>query len=131
MLVYILILYNRRFPTLQYIAITLTNNKLDWQALLPNCAPYEALFHSASQQTPASMEAVQLRLHSGLQLFCRMDSRQPFMLLKAEECDTYLSALAESIHPLLPKDIPQIGGNYQIEQQKNQLATLNRGPFHT
>ncbi len=129
MLVYILILYNRRFPTLQYIAITLTNNKLDWQALLPNCAPYEALFHSASQQTPASMESVQLRLHSGLQLFCRMDSRQPFMLLKAEECDTYLSALAESIHPLLPKDIPQIGGDYQIEQQKISWQPSTEGHF--
>ncbi len=75
------------------------------------------------------MEAVQLRLYSGLQLFCRMDSRQPFMLLKAEECDTYLSALAESIHPLLPKDIPQIGGNYQIEQQKISWQPSAEGHF--
>ncbi|MGV7961772.1 Lon protease family protein [Photorhabdus tasmaniensis] len=107
----------------------MTNNKLDWQALLPNCAPYEALFHSASQQTPASMEAVQSRLHSGLQLFCRMDSRQPFMLLKAEECDTYLSVLTESIHPLLPKEIPQIGGDYQIEQQKISWQPSTEGHF--
>ncbi len=129
MLVYILILYNRRFPTLQHTAITLTTNKLDWQALLPNCVPYDALFHSASQQASASMEAVQSRLHSGLQLFCRMDSRQPFMLLKAEECDIYLSALAESIRPLLTKELPQIGGNYHIQQQKISWQPSTTGYF--
>ncbi|MGS0626298.1 MULTISPECIES: AAA family ATPase [Photorhabdus] len=107
----------------------MTNNKLDWQALLPDNAPYNAFFHSASQQASAGMEAVQSRLHSGLKLFCQMDSRQPFTLLKAEECDTYLSALAESIHRLLPKEIPQIRGDYQIEQQKISWQSSAEGHF--
>ncbi|MBI6548465.1 AAA family ATPase [Xenorhabdus lircayensis] len=95
----------------------MTNIKLDWQALQPNNAPYQALFNSVAELSPITMDEVQPRLHSGLSLFCQADLRQPFMLLKAEESDAYLSLLSDTTSSLLSKNRPNIGGYYQIEHQ--------------
>ncbi|CDG17304.1 putative Lon protease homolog [Xenorhabdus doucetiae] len=118
------------FPCLLYdVAITLTNIKLDWQALQPNNAPYQALFNSVAELSPITMDVVQPRLHNGLSLFCQTSLRQPFMLLKAEESDVYLSLLSDAISSLLPKDCPDIGGYYQIEHQTMTWHSSGEGLF--
>ncbi|BET96403.1 Lon protease family protein [Xenorhabdus sp. TCT-1] len=118
------------FPFLLYdVAITLTNIKLDWQALQPNNAPYQALFNSIAKLTPITMDVVQPRLHSGLSLFCQSSLRQPFMLLKAEESDVYLSLLSNTISSLLPESRSNIGGYYQIEHQTITWHSSGEGIF--
>ncbi|MBC8948921.1 ATP-dependent protease LA [Xenorhabdus sp. TS4] len=118
------------FPFSLYdVAITLTNIKLDWQALQPNNAPYQALFNSVAELTPITVDVVQPRLHSGLSLFCQSSLRQPFMLLKAEESDVYLSFLSNTISSLLPESYPNIGGYYQIEHQTITWHSSGEGIF--
>ncbi|WP_099133348.1 AAA family ATPase [Xenorhabdus ehlersii] len=107
----------------------MTNIKLDWQALQPNNAPYQALFNSVAELTPITVDVVQPRLHSGLSLFCQSSLRQPFMLLKAEESDVYLSFLSNTISSLLPESYPNIGGYYQIEHQTITWHSSGEGIF--
>ncbi|WP_374053199.1 AAA family ATPase [Xenorhabdus taiwanensis] len=107
----------------------MTNIKLDWQALQPNNAPYQALFNSIAKLTPITMDVVQPRLHSGLSLFCQSSLRQPFMLLKAEESDVYLSLLSNTISSLLPESRSNIGGYYQIEHQTITWHSSGEGIF--
>ncbi|WP_074018491.1 AAA family ATPase [Xenorhabdus thuongxuanensis] len=107
----------------------MTNIKLDWQALQPNNAPYQALFNSVAELAPITMDVVQPRLHSGLSLFCQASLRQPFMLLKAEESDVYLSLLSNTISSLLPESRPNIGGYYQIEHQTITWHSSGEGIF--
>ncbi|PHM70194.1 ATP-dependent protease La [Xenorhabdus kozodoii] len=118
------------FPCLLYdVAITLTNIKLDWQALQPNNAPYQALFNSVAELPPITMDMVQPRLYSGLSIFCQTPLRQPLMLLKAEESDIYLSLLSDTIPSLLPENRPNIGGYYQIEHQTITWHPSGEGLF--
>ncbi|KLU16264.1 MULTISPECIES: AAA family ATPase [Xenorhabdus] len=107
----------------------MTNIKLDWQALQPNNAPYQALFNSVAELSPITMDVAQPRLHSGLSLFCQASLRQPFMLLKAEESDVYLSLLSNTVSSLLPESCPNIGGYYQIEHQTITLHSSGEGTF--
>ncbi|WP_099118633.1 AAA family ATPase [Xenorhabdus ishibashii] len=107
----------------------MTNIKLDWQALQPNNAPYQALFNSVAELSPITIDVVQPRLHSGLSLFCQTSLRQPFMLLKAEESDVYLSLLSNTISSLLPESHPNIGGYYQIEHQTITWHSSGEGIF--
>ncbi|MBD1227355.1 AAA family ATPase [Xenorhabdus griffiniae] len=107
----------------------MTNIKLDWQALQPNNAPYQALFNSIAELVPITVDVVQPRLHSGLSLFCQASLRQPFMLLKAEESDVYLSLLSNTVSSLLPENRPNIGGYYQIEHQTITWHASGEGIF--
>ncbi|MDC9597381.1 Lon protease family protein [Xenorhabdus anantnagensis] len=107
----------------------MTNIKLDWQALQPNNAPYQALFNSVAELPPITIDEVQPRLHSGLSLFCQASLRQPFMLLKAEESNAYLSLLSDTISSLLPENRPSIGGYYQIEHQTITWHSTGEGFF--
>ncbi|WP_092507105.1 AAA family ATPase [Xenorhabdus mauleonii] len=107
----------------------MTNIKLDWQALQPNNAPYEALFNSVTELPPITMDVVQPRLHSGLSLFCQTDLSQSFMLLKAEESDAYLSLLSDAVSSLLPKNYPNVGGYYQVEHQTITWHPSKEGAF--
>ncbi|MDC9603474.1 Lon protease family protein [Xenorhabdus griffiniae] len=107
----------------------MTNIKLDWQALQPNNAPYQALFNSIAELIPITVDVVQPRLHSGLSLFCQASLRQPFMLLKAEESDVYLSLLSNTVSSLLPESRANIGGYYQIEHQTITWHASGEGIF--
>ncbi|SFU28142.1 Lon-like ATP-dependent protease [Xenorhabdus koppenhoeferi] len=129
MFVHCLILYNKYFLLLDDVAITLTNIKLDWQALQPNNTPYEAFFNSVSELPFITMNEVQSRLHSSLSLFCQADLRQPFMLLKAEESDAYLSYLSNAVSSLLPKKNGNIGGYYQIKHRTITWHSSGEGSF--
>ncbi|CDG21806.1 putative Lon protease homolog [Xenorhabdus poinarii G6] len=110
----------------------MTNIKLDWQALQPNNAPYQALFNSVAELSPITIDVVQPRLHSGLSLFCQASLRQPFMLLKAEESDTYLSLLSDTVSsllPTLPENHSSMGGYYQVEHQTITWHPSGKGLF--
>ncbi|MBD2819511.1 Lon protease family protein [Xenorhabdus sp. 42] len=107
----------------------MTNIKLDWQALQPNTTPYQAFFDSVSELPPITMAEVQPRLHNGLSLFCQANFHQPFMLLKAEESDVYLSLFSEMVSSLLPEDHPNIGGYYQIDHQTITWHSSGEGLF--
>ncbi|MDR0219205.1 MAG: Lon protease family protein [Enterobacteriaceae bacterium] len=107
----------------------MTNIKLDWQSLQPNSASYQALFNSVTELPPATMDAIQPRLYNGLTRLCQANLRQPFMLVKAEESDAYLSLLSETISALLPEDLPNVGGYYQIEHQTITWHSSGEGPF--
>ncbi|GAB7203458.1 hypothetical protein OS12_49100 [Dickeya oryzae] len=47
----------------------MTNNRLEWQQLLPDHTPYQTLFSQAAQLAPAEFSAVQPRLADALTIF--------------------------------------------------------------
>ncbi|MEY4476290.1 MAG: hypothetical protein RL248_2057 [Pseudomonadota bacterium] len=95
--------------------ITLTINRLEWQSLLPNTTPYEALFASASQLEPVPFAAIQPRLVNGMTLFCHPQSKSRFMLLKAQEDTDYLALIAQAVKELQPEASGLFGGDYQVQ----------------
>ncbi|WP_279026935.1 MULTISPECIES: Lon protease family protein [Gibbsiella] len=78
----------------------MTNNRLEWQSLLPAVTPYQAIFDTASQLAPLPFAAVQPRLENALALFCHPQSQPRFMLLKAQETHEYLALIARAVAPL-------------------------------
>ncbi|MGG7667312.1 MULTISPECIES: AAA family ATPase [Yersinia] len=93
----------------------MTNNRLEWQSLLPNTTPYEALFATATQLAPVSFAAYQPRLENGLTLFCHPLSKPRFMLIKAQESSDYLNLLSQAINELLANETPTLaGGDYLV-----------------
>ncbi|RYJ16520.1 MULTISPECIES: Lon protease family protein [Rahnella] len=99
----------------------MTNNRLDWQLLLPDTAPYEAIFATASQLAPVDFAGTQPRLENGLTLFCHPRSRARFMTLKAQENREYLSRIADVVSSLLPEQTEVIGNRYHIDGNKVTL----------
>lgn len=77
------------FPFLTIASNTLTNNRLEWQSLLPDVTPYQAIFDTAAQLAPVPFSAIQPRLENALTLFCHPQSPPRFMLLKAQETREY------------------------------------------
>jgi Lon-like ATP-dependent protease len=99
----------------------LTNNRLDWQLLLPDSAPYEAIFATAAQLAPVDFAGTQPRLENGLTLFCHPRSRPRFMTLKAQENREYLSRIAQVVSDLMPETAEVTGNRYHIEGNKVTL----------
>ncbi len=95
----------------------MTTQRLEWQSLLPDIAPYEALFASAARQTPADFAAIQPRLENGLALFCQLQPRLRFMLIKAEEHDEYLSLISRAAQALQTQPSDIAGGDYLIQDE--------------
>lgn len=95
-------------------SITLTNNRLEWQSLLPNTTPYEALFATASQLEPVAFSAYQPRLENGMTLFCHPQSQPRFMLIKAQESTDYLALIAQAVKALQPEASNLLGGDYLV-----------------
>lgn len=112
-------------------SITLTNNRLEWQSLLPNTAPYEALFATASQLEPVSFSAIQPRLENGMTLFCHPQSRPRFMLIKAQESTEYLTLIAQAVKELQPDASALFGGDYLVHGHQVSWQPAQRGdePF--
>ena len=99
----------------------MTNNRLDWQLLLPDTAPYEAIFATAAQLAPVDFAGTQPRLDNGLTLFCHPRSRARFMTLKAQENREYLTRIADVVSSLLPEQTEVIGNRYHIDGNKVTL----------
>lgn len=112
-------------------ANTLTNNRLDWQLLLPDSTPYQTIFATADQLAAVDFSVIQPRLENGLSLFCHPNSRMRFMTVKAQESREYLARLADAVTELLPEADELIGSHYQIEGSKITLhpAEDPQGPF--
>jgi len=100
----------------------LTNNRLDWQLLLPDTTPYEAIFATAAELAPVDFAAIQPRLENGLTLFCHPLSRPRFMTIKALESREYLSRINDVIAEILPEERPVFGSRYLIEGGKVSVA---------
>lgn len=116
---------------LKTTANTLTNNRLDWQLLLPDSTPYQTIFATADQLAAVDFSVIQPRLENGLSLFCHPNSRMRFMTVKAQESREYLARLADAVTELLPEADELIGSHYQIEGSKITLhpAEDPQGPF--
>jgi len=99
----------------------LTNNRLDWQLLLPDTAPYEAIFATAAELAPVDFAAIQPRLENGLTLFCHPLSRPRFMTIKALESREYLSRITDVVKQILPDQQEVIGSRYLIDGSKITL----------
>jgi Lon-like ATP-dependent protease len=92
----------------------LTNNRLDWQLLLPDTAPYEAIFATAAELAPVDFADIQPRLENGLTLFCHPLSRPRFMTIKALESREYLSRITDVVKHILPDQQEVLGSRYII-----------------
>ncbi|OVZ94144.1 Lon protease [Yersinia frederiksenii] len=108
-------------------SITLTNNRLEWQSLLPNTTPYEALFATASQLEPVSFAAIQPRLENGMTLFCHPQSQPRFMLIKAQESTEYLALIAQAVKELQPEASALFGGDYLVHGHQVTWQPAQRG----
>ncbi|ATO33698.1 Lon protease [Dickeya dianthicola] len=94
----------------------MTNNRLEWQQLLPDHTPYQTLFSQAALLAPAEFSAVQPRLADALTIFCHPRSPSRFMLLKAQENNAYLALIANAIAHLPARQSETLHGNrYQID----------------
>jgi Lon-like ATP-dependent protease len=109
---------------------TLTNNRLEWQSLLPVATPYQAIFDSAAQLAPATFSAIQPRLDNALTLFLHPLSQPRFMLLKAQETREYLALIAQAAEKLQPQNTVK-GSHYVIDTSKITVEPAVRGdePF--
>lgn len=97
---------------------TLTNNRLEWQQLLPDLTPYQTLFSQAAQLAPAEFSAIQPRLANALTLFCQSRSPSRFMLLKAQESDDYLRLIARAVNANTSMEKAFYGSLYQISGRR-------------
>jgi len=109
---------------------TLTNNRLEWQSLLPAATPYQAIFDSAAQLAPVAFSAIQPRLENALTLFLHPLSLPRFMLLKAQETREYLALIARAAEELQPQNTVK-GSHYVIEGDTVSIKNALRGdePF--
>jgi len=109
----------------------LTNNRLEWQSLLPDVTPYRAIFATASQLAPVPFAAIQPRLENALALFCNPQSPLRFMLLKAQEIREYLALIARAVQQLPPQNTTCKGIHYVIQGSKISVEAASRGdqPF--
>lgn len=106
---------------LKTTANTLTNNRLDWQLLLPDSTPYQTIFATADQLAPVDFSLIQPRLENGLSLFCFPNSRTRFMTVKGQESRDYLSRLASVVNDLLPEAEEIVGSQYHIDGRHVQV----------
>ncbi|WP_337264037.1 MULTISPECIES: Lon protease family protein [unclassified Serratia (in: enterobacteria)] len=108
----------------------MTNNRLEWQSLLPAATPYQAIFDSASQLAPATFSAIQPRLDNALTLFLHPLSQPRFMLLKAQETREYLALVAQAVEKLQPQSTIK-GSHYVVDASKISVESAVRGdePF--
>ncbi|MHA7846327.1 AAA family ATPase [Serratia sp. D1N4] len=108
----------------------MTNNRLEWQSLLPVATPYQAIFDSAAQLAPATFSAIQPRLDNALTLFLHPLSQPRFMLLKAQETREYLALIAQAAEKLQPQNTVK-GSHYVIDANKITVEPAVRGdePF--
>ncbi|MEE4411349.1 MULTISPECIES: Lon protease family protein [unclassified Serratia (in: enterobacteria)] len=109
----------------------MTNNRLEWQSLLPDVTPYQAIFDTAAQLAPVPFAAIQPRLENALTLFCHPQSPPRFMLLKAQETREYLALIARAIEPLQPQNTAFKGSHYVIQGSKISVEPASHGnePF--
>lgn len=108
----------------------MTNNRLEWQSLLPTATPYQAIFDSATQLAPATFSAIQPRLDNALTLFLHPLSQPRFMLLKAQETREHLALVAQAAEQLQPQSTVK-GSHYVVDANKISVESAVRGdePF--
>lgn len=97
----------------EYIA-TLTTQRLDWRALIPDTESYQEIFARPYDNDFAPLSRVQARLSYGIEQFHLSDS-STMMLIKASEEAEYLSQIAAAIEETRQPEDTLVGGHYHIE----------------
>jgi Lon-like ATP-dependent protease len=108
-------LYNRAFDiSLKNIA-TLTTNRLDWRALVPDTESYQEIFAQPYDTDSAPLSAVQPRLLYGIEQLNLSVSSVDLMLVKAPEEQEYLDLIAAAVEETCGEAEVLTGGHYLIE----------------
>lgn len=97
----------------EYIA-TLTTQRLDWRALIPDTENYQEIFAQPYDNDLAPFSSVQARLSYGIEQFHLSDS-PAVMLVKASEEAEYLSLIAAAIEETHRPEAALVGGHYHVE----------------
>ena len=104
------------------------SNELIWQNLAPDYEPYRNLFASADKLDGATLPLIQPRLHNSLERFLSKAIYSPFAVIRALECDNYLSELAKCVKNIIsPPTI--IDGDYQQSNGRFQWQAGSQGAF--
>lgn len=108
-------MYNRAFDiSLKNIA-TLTTNRLDWRALVPDTESYQEIFAQPYDTDSAPLSAVQPRLLYGIEQLNLSVSSVDLMLVKAPEEQEYLDLIAAAVEETCGEAEVLTGGHYLIE----------------
>lgn len=108
-------MYNRAFDiSLKNIA-TLTTNRLDWRALVPDTESYQEIFAQPYDTDSAPLSAVQPRLLYGIEQLNLSVSSVDLMLVKAPEEQEYLDLIAAAVEETRGEAEVLTGGHYLIE----------------
>ncbi len=114
-------MYNRAFDiSLKNIA-TLTTNRLDWRALVPDTESYQEIFAQPYDTDSAPLSAVQPRLVYGIEQLNLSVSSVDLMLIKAPEEQEYLDLIAAAVEASHDETEEIIGGHYLIEGSRVTL----------
>lgn len=114
-------MYNRAFDiSLKNIA-TLTTNRLDWRALVPDTESYQEIFAQPYDTDSAPLSAVQPRLVYGIEQLNLSVSSSDLMLIKAPEEQEYLDLIAAAVEETRGEAEVLTGGHYLIEGSRVSL----------
>ncbi|VEB99057.1 Lon protease [Cedecea lapagei] len=114
-------LYNRAFDIPLKNIATLTTNRLDWRALVPDTESYQEIFAQPYDTDSVPLSAVQPRLLYGIEQLNLSVSSVDLMLVKAPEEQEYLDLIAAAVEETRGEAEVLTGGHYLIE---GRLVTL-------
>ncbi|VAY02295.1 Lon protease [Arsenophonus endosymbiont of Aleurodicus dispersus] len=106
------------------------SNELLWQNLAPDYEPYINLFASADKLENATLAIIQPRLYNSLESFLLTPTYFPFAIIRALECQSYLSELAKCIKNIIPASVA-ITGDYKQSNGKFYWQPNNKRSFTT
>lgn len=88
------------------------SNELTWKNLTLDYESYLNFFSSAEKLSNATLQIIQPRLYDSLKRFLLIPTNSSFAIIKALECNSYLSELAKSIKNITSFSV-KITGDYQ------------------
>ncbi|MGP1946987.1 MAG: AAA family ATPase [Arsenophonus sp. NC-PG7-MAG3] len=104
------------------------SNELIWKNLAPDYEPYLNLFASADKLDNATLAIIQPRLSNSLERFLLTSTYSPFAIIRALECQSYLSELAKYIKNINPSSAI-ITGDYKQSNGRFYWETGSKGSF--
>ncbi|MGP1958861.1 MAG: AAA family ATPase [Arsenophonus sp. NC-CH8-MAG3] len=104
------------------------SNELIWQNLTPDYEPYLNLFASADKLENATLSIIQPKLSNSLKRFLLTSTYSPFAIIRAKECQSYLSELAKYIKNVNPSSV-DITGDYQQSNGRFYWEAGSKGSF--
>lgn len=96
----------------------MATNQLNWQQLLPNIESYKTYFQQAESSGSLSTIELQAKLNATLTLFTNEQSKDRFMLLKAQDSYAYLSLIASLVNQKKPENSIIKGARYHVNDNQ-------------